>query len=316
MSISRVKELLRQARIWWDRFHWRLARITLTTRFILGVAFLVGSLLLGGLFVLLRYADRQSMESALRIMASTLATFVGFILVALALITGRASDAKEHLEALAPSYKNLDEFLKVRGAFIKTLSSLSGSLDDRPMVGAYYPHVAPAPYTYREEYAAIESIYLHLSRHYGSPGWKDIVMGLRLRGFSSREIDRVLKNEGMFDWQPYEFFRALQKVLQVPRPYYFPESTEGYLGHLRSKWNSDRISTSLDRVQRHEQATGGRFWAAILSSIVALTASVLLVVGLTDVTAQMTIVRTAFVGVAIAWCIAIVLIIAYLTQLL
>jgi len=282
----------------------------------LGVVFLVASLLLGGLFTLFPYADRQSMESALRIMASTLATFVGFILVALALITGRASDAKEHLEAVAPSYKDADGFREVRGAFIQTLSSLSGSLDDRPMVGAYYPHVAPALYSYREQYAAIESIHLHLSRYYGSPGWKDVVTGLRLRGFPSREIDRVLRNAGMFDWQAHEFFRALQKVLQVPDPYYFPESTEGYLAHLRRKWNGDRISTSLDRVQLHEQATGARFWGAILSSTVGLVVSVLLALGLTEITAQMATVRLGFVGVVIAWCMAIILIIAYIRQLL
>jgi len=287
----------------------------------LGVAFLVASLLLGGLFTLFPYADRQSMESALRIMASTLATFAGFILVALVLIAGRASDAREHLEAVAPMYKDVNEFTTVRLDYFNALSSLSSSLDDRPMLG---PYPRRSPYTYREIYAAVESIYLNLLRPFGEPGWKNVVMGLSHRGFSSKEIDRVLQNAGVFDWQPHEFFRALRKVLQLERAYvrqsdedypsYLP--SHSFLTNLREKWESDRISANLDRVERHERATGARFWATIFFSIVALVGSVLLALGLTDMTAQMITVRMGFVAVVIAWSIAIILIIAYLTQLL
>jgi len=313
MSISRVKEKLGRIGLWWQYgFRAKLARTKPGTWFLLGVALLVAGLVLGGLYILFPYADRQSMESALRITASTVATFVGFILVALALIAGRASDAKEHLEAAAPSYKNLSKFQKVRSGFIRALSSLSCSLDDRPMLGPY-PH--RAPYTYRERYAAIESIYLHLIRPHGSPGWKNVVMGLRHRGFSSREIDRVSKNAGIFDWHPYEFFRALRKVLQLEHPS-VPESGDDYLTHVRRKWQSDRIATYLDRVERHQRATGGRFWAAILSSVIVLIGSVLLTLGSTDMMLQCVFVRMGFIGVVITWSIAIFLIIAYLTQFL
>lgn len=319
MLISHVKELLRQASIWWEyRFRPRLARITLATWFILGVAFLVASLLVTGLLTLFPYADRQSMESALHIMASTAATFVGFSIVALALIAGRASDAREHLESVLPSYKDIDKFGKVHLDYRQAVFSSSFTLDDQPMLG---PYPRRCVYTYREIWAAIESIYGMLKWPLaGISGNHDLVMALHRRGFSSKEIDRIFKSRTIFEHQPHNFFNALRKVLQLERAYigqsvaYLPSSS--ILTELREKWESDRISASLDRVERHERARGGRFWAAILSSIVALTASVLLVVGLTDVTAQMTIVRTAFAGVAIAWCMAIVLIIAYLTQLL
>ena len=319
MFISRVKELLRQPRIWLEyQFRPRLARVPLTTWFMLGVAFLVASLLLGGLFTLFPYADRQSMESALRIMASTLATFVGFILVALALIVGRASDAREHLQSVMPSYKDIDKLGKMRLDYREALFSSSFSLDEQPMLGLYPRRCV---YTHREIWAAIESVYRMLKWPLeGMSGNHDLVMALHRRGFSSKEIDRIFESRTIFEHQPHEFFRALRKVLQLERAYigqsmaYLPSS--GILTELREKWESDRISASLERVERHERARGGRFWAAILSSIVALTASVLLALGLTDVTAQMATVRICFVGVVIIWCMAVVLIVAYLTQLL
>lgn len=319
MSISRVKELLRQPRIWWvNRFRPKLVRVRLATWFLLGIAVLVASLLLGALFTLFPYAHRQSMESALRIMASTAATFVGFTIVALALIAGRASDAREHLQSVMPSYKNIDKFGKVRLDYRQALFSSLFSLDEKPMLG---PYPRRCVYTHREIWAAIESVYQMLKWPLaGMAGNHDLVMALDRRGFSSNEISRIFESRAIFERQPHEFFRALRRVLQLECAYvgesmaYLPSC--GILTELREKWESDRISASLDRVERHERATGVRFWAAILSSTVALVGSVLLALGLTNVTAQMITVRMGFVGVVIAWCTAIVLIVAYLTQLL
>lgn len=283
----------------------------------LGVVFLVASLLLGGLFTLFPYADRQSMESALRIMASTLATFVGFILVALALIAGRASDAREHLEAVAPRYKDFSKLNKVRSRYLRALYSQSVSLDKRPSRSLHHP---PSQYTHREIYTSLQAIYLMLIQPHGSPGWKNVVMDMSHRGLSSKEIDRVLENARVFDRQPHEFFKALRKVMELETVRIDesgrPVPSSDLWRELREKWESDRISGSLDRVERHERATGGRFWAAVLCSVVGLVGSVLLALGLTDVTLQLTTVRIGLVGVVIAWSMAIVLIIAYLRQLL
>ena len=319
MSISRVKELLREEAMWCRyQLRRRLARIRLATWLIVGVAFLVTSLLLGGLVTLFPYADRQSMESGLRIMASTVATFVGFILVALALIVGRASDAREHLESVMPSYKDIDKFRKVRLDYRQALFSSSFSLDEQPMLGPYPRRCA---YSHRQIWAAIESIYRMLIFPLaGIAGSHDLVMALHRRGFSSKEIDHVFESATIFEDQPHEFFRALRRGLQLERAYVGKSTaylaSSGILTELREKWESDCISASLDRVERHERATGGRFWAAMLFSTVALVGCVLLALGVTDMTAQMATVRIGFVGEVIAWCMAIVLIIAYLTQLL
>lgn len=150
----------------------KLRRLLLPVK---GVALLVAALTLGSLFMLFPYADRQSVESALRIVASTLATFVGFILVALALIAGRASDAREHLEAVVPRYKDSSSFNKIRSDYRQAFSSQSISLDERPALGPYGRDCA---YTHREIYAALEAIHLMLlMRMPGMPGAKDVVMG-------------------------------------------------------------------------------------------------------------------------------------------
>lgn len=318
MSISRLKELVDYC-IWpLAVFRQKLARMQLVSWFLVGVAALVTILLLGGLFTLLPYADRQSIESVLRLVASSAATFLGFIIVALALFAGRGSDAREHLESVMPSYRDIEKFTKVRSDYRQALFSSSFSLDDQPMLGPYPRRCA---YSHREIWAAIESVYRMSSFPLvGGPGTHDLVTALHLRGFSSREINRIIASPNIFERHPPEFFRALRKILQLEHAYlgestaYLPSS--GVLTELREQWERDRISASLDRLERHRRATGGRFWAAILSSIAALIGSVLLVLGSTEVTLQYTFVRMSFIGVIITWAIAIFLIIAYLTQLL
>lgn len=317
MPISRVREELAHTRILWQyTLRPRLARVGLGTWFLLGVAVLVASLVFGGLFALFPYADPQSIRSALGIIASTAATFVGFTIVALALLAGRAGDAREHLGSVMPRYKDVNKFHRVHSDYLQALSP--DSLNDQPMLG---PYPLRSIYTHREIYTALESIYRMVSFPLVGPvGVHDLVMRLDQWGFSSREIHDIFESSRIFERQPHEFFKALRKVLELERAHVGPSSdylpSSNTLTALREKWESDRISANLDRVERHQRATGGRFWAAMVSSIIALIGSVLLTLGSTDMMLQCVLVRMSFIGMVITWSIAIFLIIAYLTQLL
>lgn len=270
------------------------------------IASVVAILALSSVWLLYLFArsDVPSLKSALSTLATVLATFLGFIIVALVLVLQQADGAESETKRLASKYyefllgatdepgKMIPLIERIRRGYVKMIQWEEVELDDWAVETPDW--VPRGPRTHREMFAQISKLSSATYDYYGlepdeeghskAPRW--IARDLERLGYSDEEVTDIVWVDAMtMPWNAEKFFRALNDTFH-PLNFAVDWISEG--GRLNSTvWDStmrDDVYGLLSKLDRAEQYTGNLFRGTISLFLLTIVWDVAVLSGLNEST--------------------------------
>lgn len=270
------------------------------------IASVVAILALSYVWLLYLFArsDVASLKSALSTLAAVLATFLGFIIVALVLVIQQADGAESEIKRLAPKYygfllgttdkpgKMIPLVERIRRRYVKMIQEEEVEMDDWAVETPEW--VPTGPRTHQEMFAQISKLssatydYYRLEPdeegHSRAPRW--IARDLERLGYSEEEVNDIVWIDAMtMPWNAEQFFRALDDTFH-PLNFALDWISEGGKLNL-TIWDStmrDDVYGFLSKLDRAEQYRGNLFRGTISLFLVTIIWDVAVLSGLNEST--------------------------------
>lgn len=293
---------------------------------ILGVlAVLIAALSLLGLRHFYPHVDLQSARAVLGILIPTVATFFGFMLVALVLIFELSGRARKDLRTLMPDYLDIlrgpDQPKTLTGTPIEILRRQYLSLLQREVFrleenAEAAGGILESKYSHSELFGMISALAYVVLGYFDYEYTDRIEEDMKSIGYDDDQIIHWINVEGYLSLlDPHLFFETLGKALDVIHLPSWEDQPDLHLLVFERSMRDD-IDGLLDRVKLFERASGNLFWIVSSALLIVIVMGTLLSLGLTPSTINLASVRGWLLATLFGAMISVYLVIVYLAQLL
>lgn len=293
---------------------------------VLGIlALLIAALSSVGLRYLYPHLDLQSARAALGVLIPTVATFFGFMLVALVLIFELSGRARKDLRALMPEYLDIlrgpdqpetlaDTTIEVlRRQYLALLQRGAYGLEDSAEAAG---GMLESKHSHSELFGMISALAYVVLDYFDYEYTDGIQKDMKSIGYDDDQIIDMVTVEGYLSLlEPPRFFELLGKALDV---IHLPgwEGQPDLASEVFERSLRDDLHGRLGRIELFKRASGNLFWITSSTLLIVIAMGTLLSLGLTPSTINLVLVRGWLLATLFGAIISIYLVILYVAQLL